>query len=353
LKKHIFAICFLFIAIGYSFASWDSLIPDGQKADFLMNYISQEYKEAKSKKDIKRLKYLRSYLPRVSDLDNSRKDEVKRFQETAKKEILGIMENNIKDAEYYIKKKFIISAAIQYKRIKEYDPFNKKASDFFKQHKKEINDFAEAKKKSAAILIKKKDYIAAEKELRLVKKLFPNSPAIDMGLSVCQYGRSNMSVKYYHKASESLKKKNYDEAIKNSRISLAYDPSSERARKILNTALQRSTKYTVSTGKNGDDNAEQYFQNAGKYFDSGDYEKALSEINIFLRSSKDKKGGELKAKIASAFVEELMNEAVFNYNSQEYDEALKLFNRILDIEPNNEAAIDYKSRIEKRMKAFD
>jgi tetratricopeptide (TPR) repeat protein len=86
------------------------------------------------------------------------------------------------------------------------------------------------------------------------------------------------------------------------------------------------------------------------------YALAKKEIKKCLIITDDQKALDLSNRIDVEIKKQtdvLMGDAVLNYNSQKYEEALKMFNQILEIDRNNDIAMDYKSRIEKRLKALD
>ena len=314
----IIIIC-LFFSTLYSFAFWDSIIPESKKAEILYSFLLKEYKTDIKEEDVNDLKIIKFYLNWVILLDRSKKEDVKNLKENIKKDINNIVENNLEKARSYIKKKFYISAAMQYVKIKAMVFYSKEANDYLKKYKKDIKKYAKNKKNEAKKLIKNKDYLLAEKELKRVIKLYSNETETKFFLTLCDKRKKKEFKKIIKEAKKYFFEKNYNKAIKKAELALSFNPTSEEAKRIISESYKITKTCSKKTKKRKD----------------------LDQNNI--RTINNTK----------VIIKDLMKEAVFNYNSQKYDKALKIFNEILGIQPDNEIAQDYKSRIEKRMKAFE
>lgn len=335
----------------FSNAVWADPIPDDQKAGILFDFINSEYKKQTRSNNIEYLRYLKTHASWIRLLDNSRKNDVKRLKENIKRTIKNIIDGNLKKARYYIRKKWYISAGMQYTYLKKSVPFNKEATKYIKDHKEDIDNYIKAKKESTKKLIKNKKYITAEKEIKQVLKLHSYDLSALSLLNICNAGKRQKFNKHLWKAKANLRNKKYEEALTNARIALKYDPYSKETKKIINESYSKT--FTEGYTKSDSSDYISHYYKASRHYQNNEYRKARVEILKYLKNTNDKKGYELARKINNELVEELLDEAIFNYNSQEYEEALNLFNEILLIRPKNDIALDYKSRLEKRIKAFD
>jgi tetratricopeptide (TPR) repeat protein len=205
-------------------------------------------------------------------------------------------------------KKDYFNAAYEYSMIIEFEPENNDAIMFFKNNDEKIKEIVIQIKIEIKKSLNENNLVLAENKLNKLKIIIPR----------------DAELKYL--VVEVKKKKQISEQT------IAY---------VKNTKIK--------------EDPEMYYKNALKAFNEKDYLIAKKEIRRYRNIKEDQKSLDLYNKIdgeIKKIVNELMPDAILNYNSQKYDEALKLFNQVLEVD-NNDEALDYKVRIERKLKALD
>jgi len=332
------------------------LIQNPEKAVFLFNSLNDQYKKAVADEDVLKIKRIAETADWVLQYDKLRIEDVDNLKTAALKSMEEIKDMKLKRAKYYIGRKQIVNACVEYTNIKMSDPGNKEAAGFLKDHKTEIDAFVADRKKTAKKLIETKDYNKAYGELKRVNFFVQSDSETKNLMKECDDLKSVEIKTSLDKAKKNFDEKKYNDAISSARFVLGLDPNSKDAIDILqkcSAITKKNVNYKSSVKK---DDKSAYYNNAMDLFNKKLYTQAKNEIIKYLSSNNDAKGQDLDNKISAAIkqqVDAFMGDAVFDYNSQKFEEALDLFNKILAVDPSNEIAADYKSRIEKRMKAFE
>jgi tetratricopeptide (TPR) repeat protein len=352
----------------FSCLTWDSPISQDKKASFLYNQLYEQYQVALDYINLEKMKQITKDLEWVYSLDPSRKDQVLTLISNINNNIKLIKANKLKRAQGFVKQKDYLNAAIEYQTIINFEPGNKEAADFFKTYKLQLDDLVGKNKVDAKKSIDEGNYIKAEKIIVRLKTIRPNDSDLTSLSRAIEKLKFTQRDEYIKSAKKRYNEGKFDQAVYNARLALNIDPKSNEAQKIIDDSNKNIKKQTVVKKTNDTvkdkpketdkqkGEADTYYDNALEYLNNKQYAVAKQEIQKCLIMTDDQKALDLSAKIDAEIkkqVDVLMGDAVLNYNSQKYEDALKLFNQILDIDTNNDAAMDYKSRIEKRLKALD
>ena len=358
----------VFSVLFFSCLIWDNPIPKEKKASFLYSELYDQYQVALDDGDLKKMRKITRDIVWVYLLDSSRKEQVLNLNSKINYNIGIIKTNKLKRARTYAGRKDYISAAIEYKYILDFEPSNKEARTFFKDNKEMLEKLIDSVKDSIRKALDDGNYLKAEQNIERIKIIKPGDVNLPSFSYETEKLKRNQRDEYIKLAKKRFEQNRFDSAIYDARLALKIDPNSYEAQKIIDDATGYIRKQTTVKKNNTllkekqkqaekqKDEADSYYYNALDALKNKQYDDARREIRKCLLITDDQKAQDLSKKIEAEIkkeVDTLMGDAVLNYNSQKYEEALKLFNKILDIDRNNDTALDYKSRIEKRLKALD
>jgi tetratricopeptide (TPR) repeat protein len=348
-------------------ASWDDPISDEQKAEFLLATLKGYYREAVTNEDFTTLLTIQRDANWVARLDRTRKDEIAAFEEDIDKAIDKVKATKLKRINYYREKNWFVSTTIEYKQILIIEPFNKEAKSYIREKKDDINKYIKDRKTRAKVLLSKKYFLAAAKELKKLPELVPGDLETKRLLARADRLKREKIRKLLKLGKELTKEEDYARALKTTEEILKLDPDNtealvmrSEAKKMKGGTKKKSTSNNRATTRKKASNNDTarykgYFEKAKKYFDDKRYAEARDEIETFLSLTTSEEAIALQKKINKSLntqVSNLLDNAVLLYNSQKYEDALEEFKQVLYLDPGNEAAEDYRSRIEKMMRAF-
>ncbi|OHD14459.1 MAG: hypothetical protein A2086_09240 [Spirochaetes bacterium GWD1_27_9] len=340
--------------------NWYEKIPDNKKAEFLFNYLNEQYQTALSNGDIGKLNFLLKEFGWVSKLDKERTDEINDLIDTITQSIESIKKNKLANAKRFLDKKDFINASIEYSIVRQVDKSNTETVDFFNKYKNEVNNAIIETENKLKKFLSDKNFIKAEQELRKIILIHSDNVNINEFTEQINKLKLDEFNRIIALAKKQFDEKKYNNAINNAKLALDISPNSKEARDIIDQSISERTKLVKEQKEKEKQNMEAkiliYYNNALTAFQNKQYAQAKKEIKKYLSLNNNTKGQQLEAKInqeIKLLVDNLMGDAILNYNSLKYEEALKMFKAVLAIDTTNEEALDYKARIEKTLQALE
>jgi len=357
---------------------WDGNIPEKRKSDLLIRYLNEEYKDALSKNDLQKLTKILKELDWIDTLDKTKLGAKLTLYENINYSIGQIKKKKINRASILFQKKDVYGAILEYLEVLNIEPSNEDAKLFFEKNEESVNKTIASILPSIKKIITNGNYSSAETVL-LRLQLVSKNPEISTLLKEINKLRIEKNNKMLIEAKKSFNEKDYNKSLSLAKQVLDFDNKNNKAIKIYENAffeIQNLTKQekgklvtTKTTKKTNTDKStkvediskttEPIYNRALTFFNEKRFKDAKDEISKYFDLTDDKKGRELESKILSALKEQkskidtIIGDAILNYNSEKYEVALKQFNQVLSLDPDNEEALEYSSRIQMRMKAFE
>lgn len=168
---------------------------------------------------------------------------------------------------------------------------------------------------------------------------------------------SSILAERYNALGEEYEKANiFDLAAKNYRIALQFDPSNQLIQKRLKPAEQPPAPPEEIKPKKGKEAvkpealAEGHYKNGVAFFEAKKYNKAIDELNITLKLVPSHTNAEKLLATAKKEMEEAIDthlkKGIDYFQKEELELAIKEWDAVLDIDPWNKTAIDYRARAE-------
>ncbi|HOV14268.1 MAG TPA: hypothetical protein PK771_08300 [Spirochaetota bacterium] len=357
---------------------WDGNIQEKRKSDLLIRYLNEEYKDALSKNDLQKLTKILKELDWIDTLDKTKLGAKLTLYENINYSIGQIKKKKINRASILFQKKDVYGAILEYLEVLNIEPSNEDAKLFFEKNEESVNKTIASILPSIKKIITNGNYSSAETVL-LRLQLVSKNPEISTLLKEINKLRIEKNNKMLIEAKKSFNEKDYNKSLSLAKQVLDFDNKNNKAIKIYENAffeIQNLTKQekgklvtTKTTKKTNTDKStkvediskttEPIYNRALTFFNEKRFKDAKDEISKYFDLTDDKKGRELESKILSALKEQkskidtIIGDAILNYNSEKYEVALKQFNQVLSLDPDNEEALEYSSRIQMRMKAFE
>jgi len=270
--------------------------------------------------------------------------------EAIKKEIPVKLE---KARNYFNKEKFA-EAFAEWNSVIEIDPENSEAKEGLKKIEKNLSDVINAREKIANQLISEGKYAEALNEYVELKKIVPKGK-----LSVINEKITNLKAKVKTKISSLIKSaeiylteknKNYKKALEKYNEILKYDENNE-------IALNAITKINAKI----DEDKEKYLE-MGKQNMQSNKEKAIAYFKKVLDLDPNNKdankyiqeltGKESKQMADAKQVRNLYYEGVDKYVNGEIEQAIAIWQKVIEIDPNHTEAIKNIKRAKEKLAAI-
>lgn len=242
-------------------------------------------------------------------------------------------------------KKDYVSALIYYNKadsISEVPGIQQKVKEYSSNDS--VIAYVKNKKGTIAAHIKNSRYFKAKKEVAVLEQVVPDDNQVRNFKSTVERQLKVTAQKYYDKAKALYRQQLYEDCMAQAKNALAFNPDMDRAQDLYNLAA------TELSNKKGVDKAYEQFKKKN-------YMSALKLVNWTLSKNPDNKGAaDLKARILKIFKDNMktyMDNGVTHYNNSEYDSAIQEFDKVLQADPGNSIATDYRSRAVSKMKALE
>lgn len=148
----------------------------------------------------------------------------------------------------------------------------------------------------------------------------------------------------------------FDLAAKNYSIALEFDPSNQLIQKRLKTVGQQPVPPEAARPKKGEgvlkpeDLAEGHYKKGAALLEAKKYNEAIDEFNLTLKLAPSHTNAEKLLATAKKEMEEAIDthlkKGIDYFQKEELELAIKEWDAVLDIDPWNKTAIDYRARAE-------
>lgn len=372
MKKCVYLLLIFLLLFSCVSVQWDKDIPEKKKADFLIRHLNEEYEAGVKNSDLKKLNDLLKYVELIESFDKTRFDDKELLIKKINESIINIKAKKFDKARGFVSKKDFYNASLEFIDIKEIESQNKEITDFFKNNKNEIELSINNNLESIEKMLKDEAFQKAKLILGKLGKITTSSKKVnDLMKETIKLENQKLNT-LLNDARSSFEKKDYKKSLTLSKLILDFDNNFKDAGEIFKSSFLslkvekeksiESDKTKKKKSSEKEDNAkivDTLYKKALELFNMGKYSESEKEIKRYLDKSDDKKGRELEAKIKKVIkeisekIKTILGDAILNYNSEKYENALNQFKEVLSLDPDNEEALEYKSRIEKRIKAFE
>lgn len=316
------------------------------KIDSVNSYLSKEYYyRGVGYYKQRNLNKAISAFRRVSELNPNDTEAVNQLQkitneiETNKQRIAKLYD----EAHNLRKNNNHYQASQKYREIID---FNKDEDQAVKQNEvlqSMMNNMIESKFQHAVSLYNRGDYPGAQNLFREVLETLPNHRQSRNYLTLIRDKSSESVEQRYQEALQYYNEKRWDDALAITREIIERYPDHAEALQLNNMLM--SQIYISNQEKIGLENFNQgNYQEAYKIFNQI---LDLNPDNIIARTYKTECESKLNKKIS-----ELFRKGMEFYTNGKYELAIQEWDRVLAIDPNYASALDYKRRAEEMLKAI-
>jgi len=295
----------------------------------------------------KQRNYLRAHqeITKALRLDPSHKKALE-----YKKLLDNVLENKQKrikrllvEAERYEQKKLYIKANNRYRQVLNLDKRNRKAIEKVKYYKKYIVSVVRSKFQKAKHLYNTKDFLAASGAFREILSIDPTHGASKTYLRRSQQGLNTTIEDHYNLAQNYFSQERWNEASDECAIILSLNNKHNGAK-----TLQEKIAQHISL-KQLNEKAEQYFL-------TQDYLRAYETFSqVIKRDPENKTAKEYKQICETEIqtrIEELFNQGMVSYSEGDYREAIKQWNKVLQLDTSHKSTLEYIQKANERIEVL-
>jgi len=249
----------------------------------------------------------------------------------------------LKEAKNYEQRKQYVKASMSYRKILEIDKSNQHARERLAYLNNHINREIDTKFKRARRLYDRMDYSGAITILQEILSINPDYAPAKNYLRRANQKLYNLAEQHFQRAQNFFNQKKWDMVLQECNLTLEMNPNHSAARQLHKTALEN-----ISIDK--------LLEKGLRYYQQGNYLAARSTFQQVL----DKEPGNARAKSyvknidteLGIRIDELFNMGMEKYADGDYEQAIKLWKKILDIDPNHQSARKYIQNARDRIEAL-
>jgi tetratricopeptide (TPR) repeat protein len=221
------------------------------------------------------------------------------------------------------------------------DRNNKLAREKVEYYKKYISTVVESRFQTAKQLLDKKEYSVSIDVFKEILAMDPTHQASKNYLRQAQAGLKKYLDTHFKLAQAYYGQSKWNEASDECNVVLSLDNNHEPAKSLqLEISNHLSLKHL--------------HEKALRFYQSKNYRRALETFHqILAREPGDKTAKEyvrICEKENLAQIEELFNRGMVNYSEGDYQEAIKVWSSILDLDPNHKSSLEYIQKATERLK---
>jgi len=277
---------------------------------------------------------------------NPNHEEAKEYLE---KTVIEIESNNrlidqyLREAKNYEQKRQYVRASISYRKILEIDNSYQYARNrlaYLDNHiRREIDDkFQRAKR-----LYDRMDYSEAIGLFNEILSIDPDHRPSKNYLRRATDKIFSLAEQHYQRAQNFFHQKKWDIVLQECNLTLTLNPDHAAAKELQQTSLAN-----ISIDK--------LLDKSLRYYERGDYLNARSTFRQVLKKEPDNATAQsylnrIETELKDQ-VEELFNMGMVKYAEGDYEEAIKEWKKILDIDPDHQSAKDYIQKAQERIDAL-
>ncbi len=278
---------------------------------------------------------------------NPNHEEAKQFKEKAinaaaqRKERIQSL---LRAAQQYEQNDQFVKANNRYRQVLELDSRNDFARKKVQYLKNYISAVVDSKFQKGKYLFNKKEYESAISVFSEIIAINPNHSASQRYLREARNEINKLQNEHYERALTLFKQKNYESALEECNKALAHGSAHLAAEN-----LQKQILSNISI--------ENLQKKGIEDFEKGDYLKAREAFGQILVKEPDHKiAGDYLKKSENRLktrVEELFNQGMVNYSEGDYNAAIAIWDRILQIDPSHQKTLEYIQKASERLKALE
>ncbi|MBC8180963.1 tetratricopeptide repeat protein [candidate division KSB1 bacterium] len=267
-----------------------------------------------------------------------------------KKLINNVLENKQKrikrllaEAERYERNKFYIKANNRYRQVLNLDKRNRKAIEKVKYYKKHIVSVVGSKFQKAKQLYNTKDFLAATGTFREILSIDPTHGASKTYLKRSQQGLNASIEEHYNLAQNYFAQEKWNEASEECAAILSLNNKHNGAKRLQGEIAQHIS-------------LKQLNEKAEQYYLVKDYRRAYEKYSqILLRNPENnvaKEYQQICEKEIRTKIEELFNRGMVSYSEGDYQEAIKEWNKVLQLDANHKSTLEYIQKATERIEVL-
>jgi len=270
----------------------------------------------------------KEYLDRIS---NDRKNNISRIAKLTE------------EAQNFEQRQLWYSAKEKYKQILEIDPSNITAQEKIKKLNVEINNIVNRELVKAETLYKNQQYRQARNIFQNILQLQPDNAKTKQYIKLINEKTSGKSIKFYDRAQTFFEQENWNASLTAIDSAIFINPNFSEAIQLKNKILNML-------------DVEEMLINAINEFKKQNYIVAMEHFNQIL--VKDPQNAQSLAYLEKSQlrlneqVDEYFNRGIELYSKENYQLAIRYWQKALEINPYHKGSIEYTKRALERLKAL-
>ncbi|MGC8764444.1 MAG: tetratricopeptide repeat protein [Brevinematia bacterium] len=248
-------------------------------------------------------------------------------------------------AENEDKKGNLLAAFLYYKKLYQIDKGDKQVKaklDAISTNENFVKSI-ETEKKNLNNLYKKKKYVAAMQKAEFLSEIKPDDMEVRSLKSELGRILNDVAEKYYQKANLQYKSGNYTACIDSAKKALYYKPDHSGAKELYNIAVNQISK------KRG-------LERAKEEYAKQNYIQSLKLVEAYLvKNPGNKEALALKDSIIQNLkdkIKDSLDRGIQYYNNGDYEKAVEELDKVLLVDSTNSVASDYRNRAATKLKAL-
>ncbi|OQX95930.1 hypothetical protein B6I21_02855 [candidate division KSB1 bacterium 4572_119] len=249
-----------------------------------------------------------------------------------------------RQAENYERRSLFVKANSCYRQILDLDSENQNAKDKLVYLRNYISKVVRSKYYAAKKLYDRKNFQEAIRAFNEILSIDPNHRSSRNYLNKSRRGLDDLLSQKYGQALEQYNKKQYEGSLENINFILDLDPNYDLA-----LSLQAKIFSNI--------NLENLRKKGIQYFQNQDYVNAKKTFNQILEQAPEngeaKQYRDLCETKLSERIEQLFNDGMVSYSEGDYNTAIQVWSRVLNIDPKHSSTLEYIQKATQRLRAID
>ncbi|MDZ7262690.1 MAG: tetratricopeptide repeat protein, partial [candidate division KSB1 bacterium] len=273
-------------------------------------------------------------------------EEIKQHLEKVEAEILEVearVKKLLKEAEILEKKGQYVKASLKYNEVLQLDKNNRLATENLQKIQKYVEVYVRNKYREGETLFNNQDLRGAERAFKDLLSVSPNHRQAKLYLDRIQASIAQESAGHYEAGLKYYADRRWEKASDEFEKVLEIDPGHKEAAKKREEALSLMS-------------LESLLKKARTYYANKDYLKALEAFHQMLEShpnnSQAQEYIEKCQQQLNQMVEEYFNVGMAYYTEENYEAALREWDKVLKINPDHRGALEYRKRALERVQAL-
>lgn len=273
-------------------------------------------------------------------------EQVKEYLDRTEREIATnnqLIENYLRDARNYEQTKQYVKAALSYRKILEIDKSHRYARDRLTYLDNHISKEIDEKFRRARRSYDRMNYSEAIIVLQEIFAIDPDHAASKNLLRRANQKIADLAQQHYERAQNFFNQNKWDIVLQECMLTLQMNPNHAAAKELQQMALAN-----ISLDK--------LIDKGSGFYQRGDYINARSTFKqVLAKEPNNATAQNYLTRIENDLkeqVEMLFNMGMVKYTEGDYDEAIKEWKKIFEIDPDHQSARDYIQKARERIDAL-